>query len=493
MNEQDFLNLQNGSDVRGVATAGAGEKVTLTPEAVFKIALAFTEILSKRLKKEPRRLTIAIGHDSRISAPILKNAAVAAVFESGAFALDTGLSSTPAMFMSTQFDAVNADGAIMLTASHLPYQRNGIKFFTKEGGAEKEDINEILMLAASIKKEYREDNYEASYAPLMTMYARHLREIILKSLNSKTPLDGLHIVIDAGNGAGRFFAYDVLIPLGADISGSVFLEPDGHFPNHIPNPEDKAAMESIKKAVKDANADLGIIFDTDVDRMSAVLNTGEAINRNALIAMMAAILKEDYPKGVIVTDSVTSDELTEFLEKFLGLRHHRFKRGYKNVINECKRLNECGEISPLAIETSGHGAFSENYYLDDGAYMAVKLIIAAAKLSREGKNLKSLIANLKYPAEENEIRIKILTDDFKNYGETVLDTFEQRAKANNLQIAAPSYEGVRLVFPNGFALLRMSLHDPILPLNIESSENGGAERILQTVKELLDGFDKLSI
>ena len=159
---------------------------------------------------------------------------------------------------------------------------------------------------------------------------------------------------------------------GADTSGSQFLEPDGHFPNHIPNPENKEAMEAIRQAVLTNKADLGIIFDTDVDRMSAVLPNGDEVNRDAIIAMMAAIIAEDYPGGTIVTDSVTSDRLSRFIEG-IGMKHHRYMRGYKNVINESIRLNQEGVVSPLAIETSGHGALSENYFLDDGAYMAVKL------------------------------------------------------------------------------------------------------------------------
>ena len=105
----------------------------------------------------------------------------------------------------------------------------------------------------------------------------------------------MHIVVDAGNGAGGFFAGKVLAELGADTSGSLYLEPDGSFPNHIPNPENQAAMDAIKGAVLASRADLGIIFDTDVDRMSAVLPDGQQISRNALIAMMAAILAPDYP------------------------------------------------------------------------------------------------------------------------------------------------------------------------------------------------------
>ncbi|KAG2381180.1 uncharacterized protein HKW66_Vig0254970 [Vigna angularis] len=110
------------------------------------------------------------------------------------------------------------------------------------------------------------------------------------------------------------------------------------FPNHIPNPEDKTAMKAITQAVLDNKADLGIIFDTDVDRSAAVDFTGREFNRNRLIALMAAIVLEEHPGTTIVTDSVTSDGLTTFIEKKLGGKHHRFKRGYKNVIDEAIRL-----------------------------------------------------------------------------------------------------------------------------------------------------------
>ena len=253
-------------------------------------------------------------------------------------------------------------------------------------------------------------------------------------------------------------------------------------------------MRAIKEAVIENDADLGLIFDTDVDRMSAVLADGTDVSRNALIAMMAAILAPDYPGSTIITDSVTSDGLHDFLEDELHLKHLRYMRGYKNVINECIRRNEEGEVSPLAIETSGHGALSENYYLDDGAYLAVKLIIAAAKAHAEGRTLADLIAKLRHPAEAREIRIKILgQDDTKSYGKEVLTAFEERARAKGLTIASPSYEGVRIVMDGGWALLRMSLHDPNMPLNIEADAEGGADAIERTAKQLLAGFDALDL
>lgn len=493
--EKTMMKLANGSDVRGVAVEGVeGEPVNLTPEAANRIARGFVEFLAGKTGKKKNELAIAVGHDSRISAGSLKRAVLSALVSEGVRATDCAMASTPAMFMSIVFDETKMDGSIMITASHLPYNRNGLKFFTKDGGTEHEDIDEILKAAVRLPA-HEGDADKAESFPLIDCYAKHLVDKIRAELGAgDTPLAGMHIVVDAGNGAGGFFASKVLAPLGADTSGSVFLEPDGHFPNHIPNPENKQAMAAIKKAVLDNKADLGLIFDTDVDRMSAVLASGEEVSRNSLIALMAAILAPDYPHSTIVTDSVTSDELTTFLEDELQLKHLRYMRGYKNVINKCIELNEKGETSPLAIETSGHGALSENYYLDDGAYLALKLLIAAARAHREGKRLETLIEKLGQPAESKEYRMKITgEDDFRAYGKKVLAAFEERAAKEGIKIAAPSYEGVRLVFDDGWALLRLSLHDPNMPLNVESRDKGGTAKIAAKVRELLAGFDSLDM
>ncbi|WP_040394344.1 phosphoglucomutase [Centipeda periodontii] len=491
----DFKKLANGSDIRGVAVPGVpDEPVTLTPEAANRIAAGFVRLLTEKTGKTPAELQIAVGHDSRISALAIKDCVLTGLTHTGAHGIDCVLASTPAMFMSTIFEDTAADGSIMITASHLPYNRNGLKFFTAEGGADKADIQKILAYAAETEEAHGTLDHVLKF-DLIGRYSEHLANKIRTALGAaEKPLSGMHIVVDAGNGAGGFFAGRILTPLGADTTGSQFLDPDGHFPNHIPNPEDPAAMRAIKEAVIENDADLGLIFDTDVDRMSAVLSDGTDVSRNALIAMMAAILAPDYPGSTIITDSVTSDGLHDFLEGELHLKHLRYMRGYKNVINECIRRNEAGEVSPLAIETSGHGALSENYYLDDGAYLAVKLIIAAAKARAEGRTLADLIANLRYPAEAREIRIKIIgVDDVRAYGQEVLAAFEERAKAKGLTIASPSYEGVRIVFDGGWALLRMSLHDPNMPLNIEADAAGGADAIERAVKELIAGFDALDL
>ncbi len=493
----DLLKLQNGSDVRGIALEGvADEHVNLTPDIAKQIGCAFVSWLEKKSGVNANALRIGVGRDSRVSGPDLAMGLIQGIVSAGAKVVDCGMATTPAMFMSIVFPATQFHGSAMITASHLPFNRNGIKFFDADGGLEHDDITEILKLAGMLNPQHV--NYFPEPVDLLTLYADHLREAIIQGINSDSdkPLEGLKIVVDSGNGASGFFVDKILKPLGADTTGSQFLEPDGMFPNHIPNPENKQAMEAIRNAVLNNKADLGLIFDTDVDRMSAVLSDGSEVNRDAIIAMAAAILAPENPGSTIITDSVTSDRLTYFLEDVLGLKHLCYMRGYKNVINKQKELNAAGTNAPLAMETSGHGALKENYYLDDGAYLAVKLVIALAKARAEGKKLDSLIEKLPPLVEEGEYRFKIKDENFKDYGKSVLKEFKARAEKAGYKMPE-SYEGVRISFKEGDAqgwmLLRLSLHDPVMPLNIEGARKGDVAKIKAIAKELLAGFDKLDM
>ena len=494
----DWKKLQNGSDIRGVALEGVpGENPNITPEVTSIIAKAFIKWLVKRTKAD--LVSIAIGMDSRLSGPMLKQAFIDGAVETGITIYDCGLASTPAMFMTTVDKKLAVTGGVMITASHLPFNRNGIKFFTKDGGLEKADIAEILDIANRGELPVDRAGGKCVEYDFMARYKAHLVEYIrseVKADSFRRPLDGLHIIVDAGNGTGGFFV-DVLEELGANTTGSQFTEPDGHFPNHIPNPEDRKAMASVCQAVVNNNADLGIIFDTDVDRSAIVLREGEPINRNSLIALIAAIILKEHPGSTIVTDSVTSDGLAEFIMQHGG-KHHRFKRGYKNVIDEGIRLNKSGEECWLAIETSGHCALRENFFLDDGAFLVAKLIVQAARMRNDGKELQDLVSSLRQPAESVEVRFKVNADDVAEYSQAVLDRVSTVAPTiDGWKVVCPNYEGVRISCTNedeqGWFLLRKSLHDPVLPLNIESDLNGGVEVIRQKLLEVLKPFDKLTI
>ena len=481
--------LQNGSDIRGVALDGVvNEPVTLTNNIVRSIACAFSNWLKEKLNKE--QVAISVGHDSRISADTLKIAVFEGLTHSNSIIADAGLSSTPAMYMSTIFQKYNFDGAIMLTASHLPFNRNGMKFFIKSGGLEKNDISDILSRAEVIDFIDNHKIENVSEINLMQSYSDHLINFIIKKTGFSKPLKGLRIIVDAGNGAGGFFVKKVLEPLGADTKGSQFLEPNGMFPNHIPDPENKIAIESISKAVKNNKADLGIIFDTDVDRAGAVDSNGIPLNRNKFIALMSYIVLQDYPGTTIVTDSVTSLGVKKWIEE-LGGKHHRFKRGYKNVINESIRLNNLGISSELALETSGHGAFKENYFLDDGAYQIAKILI---QLSKKEKKLSLIIKNFEEPKDAIEFRPMITSENFSLYADKILSKFEDYVNAHDdWHLTKDNHEGVHVSIKNGWILMRKSLHDPIIPINIESDEKDGVKNIKSEVIRFLAQFSDIQL
>lgn len=490
---KDLMKLKSGTDVRGVAIE-ACSPVTLTDEAVDLISKGFVKWLSVRSNGK-KSLKIAVGNDSRLSAERVSGQVISSLLSCGCDVAYTGLSSTPSMFMLLNKSDMNCDASIMITASHLPYDRNGLKFFTPEGGLNSSDIDRVLGYAAEGDFSVGKGAYsERSY---IKEYAKTLVESVESSCG-KEPLKGMKIIVDAGNGAGGFFADGVLKPLGADTEGSQFLEPDGRFPNHIPNPEDKAAIESLSSAVLKCGADLGIIFDTDVDRAACVDKFGNEINRNALIALLSAILLKER-QGVIVTDSVTSSHLTDFIEK-LGGSQLRYKRGYRNVIDKCAELNANGIYSPLAIETSGHAAFLDNYLLDDGAYLITRILVTMSRMSEQGGYLTDLISDLEYPAEESEVRVSFKCSgiDFRSEGRRVIE--DLKAAAENMTgatLASDNYEGARIYFSkpfgDGWTLLRSSVHDPVLPVNFESDSVGGNLKMAETLMNFLKQYDFLDL
>ncbi len=494
-----YKGFKSGTDIRGVAVEGVeGQHVNLTDDVVRAMAQGFVLWLADKVGKNADELTVSVGRDSRVSGPRISALVCEELSAAGAKVLDCSLASTPSMFMTT-ID-LGCDGAVQITASHHPFNRNGLKFFSREGGLEGSDIEVILEHAQNGERAPEKSGGSVEKTDYMSRYCDHLADIIKKGVNAGNydkPLEGFRIVVDAGNGVGGFYA-GVLESLGADTTGSRFLEPDGMFPNHVPNPENKEAMASIREAVLESGADMGVIFDTDVDRGGAVDSRGNEINRNRLVALAAAIALEGNEGGTIVTDSITSSGLKEFIEKDLGGKHYRYRRGYKNVIDKGLELNAQGINCPLAIETSGHAAMRENYFLDDGAYLCTKIIIKMAQLSKAGKSIDTVTATLKEPVEETEIRFEILEDDFRACGERIIAELTEYAEnAEGWILADDNREGVRVSFGkgdgDGWFLLRLSVHDPIMPLNIESDTEGGVEIIKEKLMTFLRSTNGLKL
>ncbi len=478
--------LKSGTDIRGIGDEKQSDNpLFLSDEAIKVLVDSYCRWLSNKTKKNIFDLKISVGHDSRLSAERIKKCVLTVLTANKLKSYDCGLSSTPAMFMTTVL--MDCDGAIQITASHHPSDRNGLKFFDKDGGLESSDISDIIADAKVFDADVEMVTEKVDF---MSQYSAHLKKVIINGIGKGSrPLEGIKIVVDAGNGAGGFYANDVLAPLGADISGSQFLEPDGSFPNHIPNPENSEAMDSVCNAVIKAGADFGVIFDTDVDRAACVDKHGKPINKDRLIALVSSILLKNK-SGTIVTDSVTTRGLTDFIENHLKSKHLRFKRGYKNVISKQIELTKNGEFCPLAIETSGHAALSENYFLDDGAYLITKIIVEMSKLSSEGKNFDDELKNLKEPAETLELRMKILTDEFREYGEDFI-SYLSKNMHTGWEKELVNYEGVRFYTQDGCFTVRLSVHDPVLIINFESDVVSGIDTTLNQLKPYIMNFDKI--
>eukprot|EP00747_Dinoflagellata_sp_TGD_P219695 gnl/TRDRNA2_/TRDRNA2_91773_c0_seq2.p1 gnl/TRDRNA2_/TRDRNA2_91773_c0~~gnl/TRDRNA2_/TRDRNA2_91773_c0_seq2.p1 ORF type:complete len:399 (-),score=54.94 gnl/TRDRNA2_/TRDRNA2_91773_c0_seq2:6-1076(-) len=315
------------------------------------------------------------------------------------------------MFASTFMGDSPYAAAVMITASHLPSKWNGMKFFTSAGGLSTSDLRSMLSLCSedepsgpkSVEDKSVDSAFISSYKESLVAFMQQA------SGGLEKPLEGLRIVVNAGNGAGGMMV-DVLQMLGADTAGSVNLEPDGTFPAYTPNPEKPEMVNATIEAVRAAKADVGIMLDTDVDRSGLIDGkTLEPLNRDRFIAAAARMVLKDHPGATIVTDSVTSTGLGDFIAAEGG-KHLRFKKGYKNVIDKAIELCSKGIDAPLAIETSGHGALRDNRWMDDGAFLALRLVTLFGKMRREGEgetSLLSLTSGLREPEESIELRLKV--------------------------------------------------------------------------------------
>jgi phosphomannomutase len=468
-------------------------------------------------------IKILLGRDPRSHGIVLADAfSRGAESVKGIQVLYTGLATTPSMASFCRSNLCN--GAVMVTASHLPKDRNGFKFFSGVDSFEpQQQISELIELAqqrasywydqATIPPTSGPDAVFCSggWVDHMGHYKQALKQALIKEVTGQESddenqdshqdiLKGLKIVLNSGNGSGGFFA-SVLHELGADVSGSIHIQPNGHFPNGVPNPENQSMIRDTIQACQTVHADLGILLDTDADRCGLVVPAAsttsssenevanppqyQAIHRNKLIALMGVIFAHDSPGCAIVTCSVTSQGLAKFLTHDLGLLHVRYLKGYANVIQKAKALTESGQAdAQVAIETSGHCAMKENDYLDDGTYTAVKVIglLAREKAKDPSFSLPSLIQGMKEMDEIVEIRMAPLDGTL----ESTSRIFDQAAKdieagcrtMSGWSLDTENLEGIRVTVGDdgSFFMLRKSLHDPVLSLQVEADSKEDAKR-----------------
>ena len=461
-----WLKLRSGSDIRA-------EAAKLSDAACEKIGYAFACMLAQQLRTTPDALTIAVGRDDRESGERIKAALIRGITAADSDVIDGGMCALPALFSMAVRKDEPVSGAVMVTADDPRPERSGFKFIASDGGLSEADVALILRMASASTVPER----LVSRISPMDGYREYLlgRAAELLEDEALKPLVGLYIVVDARSGGGRFFS-ELMERLGADVER--LEDGDGR---------------TLEAAVPEYGADMGARFEPDCSRTGIVDNAGHCVDGNRLIAMVAAMLLEKQPGATIVTDSVTSTGLSAFIAEWGGV-HYRFKRGYRNVIAEAVRLNAEAIDCPRAIETTGHAAFRENRFLDDGIYLALRIACEALDRKREGQSVFDLLDGLAEPVEAQSLRLKIEDeDDPAATGQEVVEiilshTLEDRS----WRMAPDSREGVRITFNldggvnNAWFQLRMSVHDPILVLNAESDVPGGVKRILRSLYALLE-------
>jgi len=482
--------LQSGSDVRSQA---------FSPGAALGIGRCFGRWLCAESGAAANSLRVAVGQDPRESGDTLASALCQGLKEGGVSPVRVGLATTPAMFASCFLDDEAYDAGIMVTASHLPHEWNGMKFFTPSGGLNKATLAGILALDSG--HDIHEPQMDAPAFPEDDFMERYTEDLITRMrsiaketgrgrLHAERPFEGLKIAVNAGNGGGAVVV-KVLQQLGADTSGSVHLAPDGTFPIHIPNPEDKFMVEETLRAVQDAEAHVGIMLDTDVDRSGLICGrTLQPLNRNRLVAAAAHMVLQRHPGGTIVTDSVTSYGVKEFIEK-KGGRHLRFKKGYRNVIDKAIALNAEGVEAPLAIETSGHAALIDNTWMDDGAFLALRLVLELAAMRASAAKpddvvLWSLIEGLHEPAESEEFRLTCSDNASRIAAAREIEkSIAQAIDDGSLkwEREEPNFEGIRVQVGKSWFSIRESLHEPKVIINAEAEDKDGIRSFLRDLHE----------
>jgi len=504
--------------------------VALTPFAghLFGAAFAHWSLLQHAnayAVNEEGDFTVCIGRDPRLHGERLADAFARGVESvDGVRVVYTDVANTPSMYEFVRAD--KCDAAVMITASHLPEDKNGLKFFSKNGGLNAANMDELIVLA---QKEAR-GWYDMGILPpssgkhgvacselvnWMPSYEKTLKEAIKTQVGTAAkepfrPLSGIKIVVNPGNGSGCFF-HALLRDLGANVDGSMHLTPDGSWPATfgVPNPEKKGMVEETMRGCEACDADIGVMFDTDADRAGFVLprvinQDGtkyhyEPLNGNRLIALLSVMFSTSSPGCTIVTDSTTSEGLSAFLEDKLGLRHFRFLRGYANVIGKARELTDGGEVNAeVAIETSGHCAMRENGYVDDGTYTAVKIIGLLARTVASGEgSLLELISELEEMAFVEEFRIQessgsldATTSIFDQVGQAMKEHCDT---TDDWTLDEDNLEGVRVrLSSGGFFMIRQSLHDPVISFQVESiSQEEASEKVLKPLLRMFQMHESL--
>ena len=439
-------------DIRGIIdeTLGAAD--------AYAIGRGFGTLISRAGGSK-----VAVGYDGRISSPMLEEAVVAGLNDSGVDALRVGMGPTPMLYYA-EASIPEVQGGIQITGSHNPANYNGFKmvfmglpFF----GADIAKLGEMAEAGDWIDGEASGGKGSSEHREILVTYVDRLVE----GLNGIAPesLSHLRIGWDAGNGA----AGPALELLTKKLPGEhhlLFTEVDGNFPNHHPDPTEEKNLADLKALVAAKNLHFGVAFDGDGDRIGAIDGAGRVIWGDQLLMIYAEDLLKMVPGSTIIADVKASSALFDRVSA-LGGKPLMWKTGHSLIKSKMKEVG-----SPLAGEMSGHVFFAHDYYgFDDALYAAVRLIAASARL---GKTVTELRGEMPPMINTPELRFQV--DETRKFA--VIKEVEKRLSDSGADVNGT--DGVRVSTPDGWWLLRASNTQDVLVARAESLSEAGLERLM---------------
>jgi len=429
-------------DIRGVAGRD------LTEEVATAVGGAYAAFLIEKGVKG----ALAIGRDNRPSGEGLHRALVAGLLASGVDVVDIGIVPTPLAYWSQHnLDVV---GGIQITGSHNPPEYNGFKLGLATSSIYGADIQHLYELAVAGK--FPRGKGTLRHEQVIDRYVDDITAHVGKVCRD------LKVVLDCGNGAGSLVAPKLFPKLGIKPR-FLFCESDGTFPNHHPDPTLPKNVEDLIAAVKRDHADIGIAFDGDADRIGVIDNTGEIIWGDYILIIYARDVLARTAKGqAIVFDVKASQALPEAIEKAGGIPI-MWKTGH-SLIEE--KMHETH--APVAGEMSGHMFFAEGFYgFDDALYGAARLLRIVAD---SGKSVRDLLADIPRFVSTPEIRVDCPDDE--KFG-----IVEEATKYFSAKYEVITVDGARVLFGDGWGLIRASNTQPVLVMRFEARTKEQLERI----------------
>ncbi|MFW5748271.1 MAG: phosphomannomutase/phosphoglucomutase [Chloroflexota bacterium] len=441
-------------DIRGRVD---GENAQITPELARLVGKALGTYLPEQFGSDHA----FVGCDNRPSSEGLRRAMIEGLLSTGMDVTDIGQVLTPTTYFATAEYGPKGAG-VMITGSHLDTRYNGIKMAYGSLALAGEQIQDVLRIIQSGDFKTGEGTHEQDY----DMIHKHMQRI-QSMVTLKKPLK---VVVDSGNGLSGTYVPPVLEALGCEVIG-LYLESDGTYPNHLPNPEDPEMTRDLEAKVVEAGADLGLAFDGDSDRCGFIDEKGHHIAADRLLALLARDLLQRLPGSPIVFDVKASQALPEEIEKYGG-KPVMWKAGHSLMKQKMREIE-----SPLGGEVSGHLFIGENYHgFDDAPLVALKTleIIAASD-----KTISEIFEEIPKLVATPEI-ILSAPDDVK------FAIIDEITEALSTDYEVVTVDGARAKFEDGWGLIRASNTQPAITLRFESHEASNMVENMKKFKTLMD-------